>query len=133
MIEQEKFHEIIDKVKRHEFISPLDVEELIASMAELDANLLIAQNTVEFVAASATQQFERLGMQAVEIMGTRDHAKVKKMAKLFGAAAGQLVTAAQLFVQGQAAQAQELLNTFLDDDGVVGDDEPTAGPVGSSG
>lgn len=132
MISSERFNEIANKVRRREFISPLDAEELITSLAELDANLLVAQNTVDFVLAGAIYQIEQLGKEATEIMGTRDHAKVKKLASRFGGAAGKLTMATQTFVQGQVRQAQEMLDSAAGGgDGEFTDDETTAGPVGA--
>jgi len=126
MIDNEKFSNILNKVRDNEFLTPTDGAVLIETIAELDANLLIAQNTVEFILASSISQFEMLGSNAVEIMGNRDASKVKKMGKLFGGAAGRLTTAAQLFVQGQLEQAREMLSAFDDIERVDTDDTEDA-------
>lgn len=135
MIDNDKFVKIAAKVQRNEFLTPEDGRDLIETMAELDAHLMIVQNTLSFTLAAVVSKMETLGTRAVEIMGDRDRAKVKKMAAVFGNAAGQLEAAVSLYLAGQVEAAARTVQDDSAVDGLdgesVGDGELAADAVGA--
>lgn len=135
MIDNERFIQIAAKVQRNEFLTPEDGKDLIETMAELDAHLMILQNTLSFTLAAAISKMETLGSRSVDIMGDRDRAKVKKMAALYGNAAGQLEAAVSLYLAGQVEAAAQAVQEDSAVDGLdgesVGDGEGPADTVGA--
>jgi hypothetical protein len=114
MIDQENFERIINDMQSHVFASPNDVEKLVLSLMEMDQHLVIAQSALDFTLEASQQLMREVAEACIKVIGIRDAAKKRRLAKIAGEAAGRLAGAVQLHIAGQIMESQKVVSESLE-------------------
>lgn len=117
MITPEDFERIAGELQSEEGVSSQDVAQLLVSVLEMDQQLLIAQSSLEFTLTTAENLMSEVATACINVIGIRDAAKKRKLAKIAGEAAGRLAGAVQLHIAAQIMQSQHDAEGYqLEDD-----------------
>lgn len=108
MISQDRFNQVVKDIQEGVMVtSQTTIQELVQTVAELDARCMVAEQTIQMTLETAERLMADVAKGAIQTIGIRDHAKARKLAKLAGEAAGRLTGAVELFMAGKVLEAQQ--------------------------
>lgn len=109
MIDNDNFTRIVTDIQNNVFLNPDDATLLVQSIAELDAHLYIAQETLSHTLDTAVKLMEDIATACVKSVGIRDKGKERKLMKIAAETAAKFTTSVQMFVAGQIIAANSIL------------------------
>jgi hypothetical protein len=110
MLNQDKFKLLSESIFKDEDISKEDVKELLLTVYELDANLVIAQYALQLAVENAMEVIPGLAEKTLSFSGRTDGKIKKKVAKYAAEVTARYELAIQMYLSGASEQAQEMLS-----------------------
>lgn len=115
MISAEDFQELVKSVENNEQIPTEKVKELVTTIYEMDANLVILQNCLQLATENARDVIPAVAEKVLSMAGRTDTKSKNKAAKFAADVTARFEIALQMYLAGAAEKAQEILNGTTED------------------
>ena len=109
MISPEEFAAITDSVKEGNALTIEQSKELLQSLYEMDANLVIIQNALELTVNNSQEIIPAVAEAVLSMSGRTDKKFKAKVAKYAGEVTARFEVSVHLYLKGAFEQAEEIL------------------------
>lgn len=110
MLKPEDFKEIIDTISKEETLSKEQIQSMLTTIYELDANLVIVQYALELAMGNAAEVIPAIAEKVLSMSGRTDSKSKQKAAKYAAEVTARFELAIQMYVSGASEQAAEMLS-----------------------
>lgn len=110
MITSEDFAAVVKAVEAGETVDNETVKELVRTLMELDANLVILQNALELSVENAHEIIPGVAEKVLSMSGRTDGKSKKRVAKYAAEVTARFEIALQMYLAGAAEKAREMLD-----------------------
>jgi len=109
MITPEDFAELAKSIEAGEPVSNEKAKEILTTIYEMDANLVILQNCLELAVDNARNIIPAVAEKVLSMSGRTDGKSKKKAASYAAEVTARFEVALQMYLAGAAEKAQEML------------------------
>jgi hypothetical protein len=109
MLKPEDFKEIIDTISKEETLSKEQIQSMLTTIYELDANLVIVQYALELAVGNAIEVIPAVAEKVLSMSGRTDSKSKQKAAKYAAEVTARFELAIQMYISGASEQAAEML------------------------
>jgi hypothetical protein len=109
MLKPEDFKEIIDTISKEETLSKEQIQSMLTTIYELDANLVIVQYALELAVGNAVEVIPAVAEKVLSMSGRTDSKSKQKAAKYAAEVTARFELAIQMYISGASEQAAEML------------------------
>ena len=109
MLNQEDFKEVVDAINSESTLTQEQLKNVLATVYELDANLVIVQNALELTLANAEEVMPAIAEKILSMAGRTDQKSKKKAAEFAADVTARYQYATHMYLQGAFTEAEEML------------------------
>jgi len=125
MLTPDEFKEVVTAVE-NKTVTDEQAQAMLTTIYELDANLVILQNTVELAVSNALELLPAMVERTLTMAGRTDGKIKKKAAKFAADVTARYEVAIQLYLSQAFEQAEDMLNKLATGEiSLIEDTEPT--------
>lgn len=110
MINQEDFKAITEIISKGETLSPEQINSMLVTIYELDANLVVSQYALELAIGNAQEVIPAVCEKTLSLAGRTDSKIKKKVAQYAAEVTARFEIAIQMYIAGASEQASEMLS-----------------------
>lgn len=110
MIKPEEFAELAKSIEEGNDVPNEKAKEIIRTIYEMDASLVILQNTLELAVENAREIIPAVAQRVLAMSGRTGKKIETKAAKLSAEVTARFEIALQMYLNGAAEKAEEMLN-----------------------
>lgn len=110
MINQEDFKAITEIISKGETLSPEQINSMLVTIYELDANLVVSQYALELAIGNAQEVIPAVCEKTLSLSGRTDSKIKKKVAQYAAEVTARFEIAIQMYIAGASEQASEMLS-----------------------
>ena len=109
MLSAEEFKEMADAINEGTGLSEEQLKSLLATIYELDANLVIVQNALELTLQNAEEVMPAIAEKVLSMAGRTDQKAKKKAAEFSADVMARYAYATHMYLQGAFSEAEQML------------------------
>lgn len=109
MLNQEDFKAIVDTIAKEETLSKEQIQSMLSTVYELDANLVIVQYALELAMENAVEVIPAVAERVLSMSGRTDSKSKQKAAKYAAEVTARFELAVQMYLSGASEQAKDML------------------------
>ena len=110
MINLEDFKTITETISKGETLSPEQINSMLVTIYELDANLVVSQYALELAIGNAQEVIPAVCEKTLSLSGRTDSKIKKKVAQYAAEVTARFEIAIQMYIAGASEQASEMLS-----------------------